>query len=148
MLVFSFSVPIQILQFNIFSHHTVSFFHPSSSLPILSHQHWKPEVGAAVCEQSAEWTHIHFCLHVCVNVLYLLLTFNLFFSSFNIFLTVIRVFSAVQLVFSSPITPFTVKQLKMKNVLCSVWNVQSNTRGGDRHLLLNLLLHVVKENSF
>ncbi len=44
------------------------FFFPSFILSsILFHQHWKPEVGA-VCEQSAEWTHFHFCLHVRVNI--------------------------------------------------------------------------------
>ena len=38
------------------------FFSPSSLLlsSILSHQHWKAEVGA-VC---AQWAHSHFCLHV------------------------------------------------------------------------------------
>lgn len=52
--------------FYILSHQTVSSFHPSSCPPILSHQHWKAEVGA-VCEQSAEWTRtfISACMSVC-----------------------------------------------------------------------------------
>lgn len=51
--------------FYIFSHQTVSSFHPSPCPPVLSHQHWKAEVGA-VCEQRAAWTHTHLFLPACL----------------------------------------------------------------------------------
>lgn len=68
-------LPHESLQFCIFSYQTLSSSHPSSCPPILSHQHWKVEVGA-VCKQSAECMRLNFCMSLNTFLTWLYVTMS------------------------------------------------------------------------